>query len=84
MEWGSQQHFDKVDEVMEAVCYNAISASSDLALEKGSYPEFEGSKWSRGIFPQDHANAEVINLIDRGGLFASSGYFLGSSIACAI
>jgi ribonucleoside-diphosphate reductase alpha chain len=72
IEWGSQQHFDKVDEVMEAVCYNAISASSDLALEKGSYPEFEGSKWSRGIFPQDHANAEVINLIDRGGLFASS------------
>ena len=72
IEWGSQQHFDKVDEVMEAVCYNAIAASSDLALEKGSYPEFEGSKWSRGIFPQDHSNAEVINLIDRGGLFASS------------
>ncbi|WP_428739038.1 ribonucleoside-diphosphate reductase subunit alpha [Sulfurimonas sp.] len=72
IEWGSQQHFDKVDEVMEAVCYNAISASSDLAIEKGVYPEFEGSKWSRGIFPQDHANAEVINLIDRGGLFASN------------
>ncbi|MDH4944885.1 ribonucleoside-diphosphate reductase subunit alpha [Sulfurimonas sp. C5] len=72
IEWGSQQHFDKVDEVMEAVCYNAISASSDLAAEKGSYPEFEGSKWSKGVFPQDHANAEVINLVDRGGLFASS------------
>ena len=72
IEWGSQEHFDKVDEVMEAVCYNAISASSDLAVEKGCYPEFEGSKWSRGIFPQDHANPEVINLVDRGGLFASS------------
>ncbi|QOP42313.1 ribonucleoside-diphosphate reductase subunit alpha [Sulfurimonas marina] len=72
IEWGSQQHFDKVDEVMEAVCYNAISASSDLAVEKGSYPEFEGSKWSQGIFPQDHANADVLNLVDRGGLFASS------------
>jgi ribonucleoside-diphosphate reductase alpha chain len=69
--WGSQEHFDKIDEVMEAVCYNAIAASSDLAVEKGSYPEFKGSKWSRGIFPQDHANAEVINLVDRGGLFAS-------------
>ena len=70
--WGSQEHFDKIDEVMEAVSYNAISASSDIALEKGSYPEFEGSKWSRGIMPMDHANAEVINLVDRGGLFASA------------
>jgi ribonucleoside-diphosphate reductase alpha chain len=70
--WGSQEHFDKVDEVLEAVSYNAISASSDLAVEKGIYPEFEGSKWSRGIFPMDHANAEVLNLVDRGGLFASA------------
>ncbi len=70
--WGSQEHFDKIDEVMEAVSYNAIHASSEIALEKGSYPEFEGSKWSRGIMPMDHANAEVINLVDRGGLFASN------------
>ena len=70
--WGTQEHFDKIDEVMESVCYNAILASSELAVEKGTYPDFEGSKWSRGIFPQDHANAEVVNLVDRGGLFASS------------
>lgn len=70
--WGSQEHFDKVDEVMEAVSYNAIKASSDLAVEKGAYPEFEGSKWSRGILPMDHANADVRNLVDRGGLFAST------------
>jgi len=70
--WGSQEHFDKVDEVMEAVSYNAIKASSDLAVEKGSYPDFEGSKWSRGILPMDHANAEVRKLVDRGGLFASA------------
>ncbi len=70
--WGSQEHFDKIDEVMEAVSYNAIKASSELAVEKGSYPEFEGSKWSRGILPMDHANAEVRNLVDRGGLFAST------------
>ena len=68
--WGSQEHFDKIDEIMEAVSFNAISSSSDLALEKGKYPEFEGSKWSQGIMPHDHANAEVRNLVDRGGLFA--------------
>ncbi len=70
--WGSQEHFDKIDEVMEAVSYNAIKASSDLAVEKGCYPEFEGSKWSQGIMPMDHASAEVLNLVDRGGLFASN------------
>jgi ribonucleoside-diphosphate reductase alpha chain len=70
--WGTQEHFDKIDEVMEAVCYNTVLASSNLAVEKGKYPEFEGSKWSRGIMPQDHANAEVRNLVDRGGLFASA------------
>ncbi|QFR48199.1 ribonucleoside-diphosphate reductase subunit alpha [Sulfurimonas lithotrophica] len=69
--WGSQEHFDKIDEIMESVSFNAISASSDLAIEKGQYPEFEGSKWSQGIMPHDHANAEVVNLVDRGGLFAS-------------
>ncbi|MEA3522409.1 MAG: ribonucleoside-diphosphate reductase subunit alpha [Campylobacterota bacterium] len=70
--WGTQEHFDKVDEVMEAVSYNCIKASSHLAVEKGVYPEFEGSKWSRGILPMDHANAEVRNLVDRGGLFATT------------
>ena len=70
--WGSQEHFDKIDEIMEAVSFNAISASSDLALEKEPYPEFEGSKWSKGVMPMDYANAEVKNLIDRGGLFASA------------
>jgi len=72
IEWGSQEHFDKIDEIMEAVSYNTISASSDLAKEKGSYPDYEGSAWSKGTMPMDHANAEVINLVDRGGLFAST------------
>ncbi|MBW6488962.1 ribonucleoside-diphosphate reductase subunit alpha [Sulfurimonas sp.] len=70
--WGSQQHFDKIDEVMEAVSFNAISASSDIALEKSPYPEYEGSKWSKGIMPMDHATTDVKKLVDRGGLFASS------------
>ena len=68
--WGTQEHFDTIDEVMESVSFNAIKSSSDLASEKGRYPEFDGSKWSQGIFPMDHANAEVRNLVDRGGLFA--------------
>lgn len=41
------------DESMEAVSYHAISASADLAAERGRYPSFEGSLWSKGILPID-------------------------------
>lgn len=69
IQWGSYDHFSKIDEVMEAISYNAIYSSSNLAIEKGKYPEFDGSKWSRGIFPIDTANEEAKKLVDRGGLF---------------
>ncbi len=69
IEWGSDRHFEKIDEVMESISYYAIKASSDLALEKGSYPLFEGSDWSKGIFPIDKANEEACKLVNRGGLF---------------
>jgi ribonucleoside-diphosphate reductase alpha chain len=39
------------DKIMELISYNAISASSDLAQERGRYETFEGSLWSQGILP---------------------------------
>jgi len=69
IEWGSNEHLFKVDEVMESVSYYAIKSSSDLALEKGEYPTFKGSDWSKGIFPIDNANKEACKLVERGGLF---------------
>ncbi len=69
IEWGSNEHFHKIDEVMESISYYAIRASSDLAIEKGKYPLYEGSDWSKGIFPIDKANPEACKLVDRGGLF---------------
>ncbi len=41
------------DEMMEAIAYYAYEASSDLAAEQGKYSTYEGSKWSRGLLPQD-------------------------------
>lgn len=38
---------------MELVAYHAIRASTDLAEERGRYPSFDGSLWSRGILPID-------------------------------
>ena len=63
--WGQSDHFKKIDQVMEAISYNAIKASSDLAIEKGIYPTFDGSKWSEGIMPHDHAPQAVNALVDR-------------------
>lgn len=49
---------------MEVVAYHAIRASTDLAEERGCYPSFEGSLWSRGLLPIDSiAQLEE----DRGG-----------------
>ena len=41
------------DEVMEAVAHYAYEASSDLAAERGVYSSYRGSKWDRGLLPQD-------------------------------
>jgi ribonucleoside-diphosphate reductase alpha chain len=41
------------DEMMEAIAYYAYEASSDLAAEKGTYSTYKGSKWDRGLLPQD-------------------------------
>lgn len=67
--WGSYDHFELIDKVMENISYNAILASSNLAIEKGRYPDFEGSNWSKGIFPIDLANENAKALVKRGGLF---------------
>lgn len=63
--WGSSEHFKKIDMIMEAISYNAIEASSNLAVEKGSYPTFEGSNWSRGVMPHDHTPNAVNTLVER-------------------
>ncbi len=41
------------DRSMEAVCYHAYWASTELAAERGRYSSYKGSLWDRGILPQD-------------------------------
>ena len=41
------------DESMEVISFHTISASVDLAAERGRYPSFDGSLWSQGILPID-------------------------------
>ena len=63
--WGSDEHLKKIDNIMEIISYNAINASSNLAIEKGIYPTFDGSKWSKGIMPMDSAPIAVNALVQK-------------------
>jgi ribonucleoside-diphosphate reductase alpha chain len=51
--FASNDAVEFADRSMEAVCYYAYLASTELAEERGRYESYEGSLWSRGILPQD-------------------------------
>ena len=53
LSFASEEAVNFNDEFMEAVAYYAYGASSDLAAERGTYSTYRGSKWDRGILPQD-------------------------------
>ncbi len=51
--YASPQAVEFADRSMEAVCYHAYWASSELARERGRYSSYPGSLWERGILPLD-------------------------------
>ena len=62
--YASQEAVEFADRSMEAICYYAYMASSDLAKERGTYASYKGSLWDQGILPLD-----TLNLLEkeRGG-----------------
>ncbi|MBI5429865.1 MAG: ribonucleoside-diphosphate reductase subunit alpha [Nitrosomonadales bacterium] len=51
--YSSPEAVEFADRSMEAVCYYAYWASTELAEERGRYATYRGSLWDRGILPQD-------------------------------
>ncbi len=51
--YASQEAIEFADRSMEAICYYAYWASTDLARERGRYSSYTGSLWDRGIMPLD-------------------------------
>ena len=51
--YASQAAVEFADTSMEAVCYHAYWASTDLARERGQYESYKGSLWDKGILPLD-------------------------------
>ena len=51
--YASDEAVEFADRAMEAVCFNAYWASTELADERGRYSTFDNSLWARGILPYD-------------------------------
>ena len=51
--YASQEAIEFADTSMEAICYYAYWASTDLAKERGRYASYRGSLWDKGILPLD-------------------------------
>ncbi len=51
--YASTEAVEFADRSMEAVCYYAYWASTELAEQRGRYDSYRGSLWDRGILPQD-------------------------------
>jgi ribonucleoside-diphosphate reductase alpha chain len=51
--YASQAAVEFADQSMEAICYYAYWASTELAKERGQYATYKGSLWDRGILPLD-------------------------------
>ena len=62
--YASDAAVEFADRSMEAVCYYAYWASTELAEERGRYASYRGSLWDRGILPQD--SVEMLRQ-ERGG-----------------
>jgi len=73
IDFDSEEAVKFADESMEVVAYYTILASSELAKERGVYSTYKGSKWDRGLLPQDTVDlleterGEKIE-VERGGV----------------
>ncbi len=51
--YASQKAVEFADRSTEIIAWHAFMASAELAAERGAYASFPGSKWDRGLLPQD-------------------------------
>lgn len=54
--YDSDEGVELADKLMEFISYHAILNSSILAKERGKYQTYEGSTWSKNLFPIDTWN----------------------------
>ena len=51
--YDSDKAHDLIDQLTEFISYHSIDESAELAKKYGSYPNFKGSGWDKGLLPID-------------------------------
>lgn len=60
----TQEALEETDALFDDLSYRIISASVDLAIEKGRFEKFYETEWSKGILPIHKANQNAVNLTE--------------------
>ena len=63
LQYYDDQALELVHETMEQIQWNLLSASCELAKEKGTCPKFNETKYSRGLLPIDWYKKTVDELV---------------------
>ena len=81
--WESEEHLEFTDQLYEKIAYHAIEASSNLAQEKGSYSQFQGSDWETGNFFGGRDLGENLDWVSLKNKVKSQGLRNGYLLAIA-
>jgi ribonucleoside-diphosphate reductase alpha chain len=60
----TQEAAEKTDELFDDLSYKIISSSVELSIEKGKFPKFHETEWSKGILPIHKANKKAFSLTE--------------------
>lgn len=60
----SQESAEEQDKLWDEISYMIISVSVELAIEKGKFPNFHETEWSKGILPIHKANKNAFKLTE--------------------
>jgi ribonucleoside-diphosphate reductase alpha chain len=61
----TQEAAEETDALFDDLSYKIISASVELAIEKGKFPGFYETEWAKGILPIHKANTKAMGLTKR-------------------
>jgi len=60
--FGSNEHYKLIDEIYEAISFNAYNSSCNLAIEKGKFKYFNKSEYAKGDIIKFNQNKEVLKI----------------------
>jgi len=63
LKYGDPEALSLIHETMEQIQWHLLSASCDLAKEKGKCPKFDETKYAKGLLPTDWYKKTVDNLV---------------------